>query len=120
MGEPNPEASVERWLLPFFMESVRLPLAIAMACVCVDSHVLHPLVDPLTSEAPSAAHLGGRNLSALCKPIYLILAQLKVLGDLLESHPSVLHSGAHLVISLHSKYQLRIIVRMLRSQGHRR
>ena len=72
-----------------------LVIAIATQCVGVDSHALHPLIDPLTSEPPSASYLGSRNPSALCKPIYLILTQLEVLGDLFESHPSVLHRGAH-------------------------
>ena len=63
--------------------------------VCVDGLVIHPPVDPLSSETPSAADLRGGDISTLSKPIYQILAQLQVLGDLLESHPSVLYSGVH-------------------------
>ena len=93
----DPERHIWRWAIPFFIHSMYLLLAIfvAVPSIGVDGHIFHPAVDPLSSEAPPAPHLGGRYSSSLSKSIYQILAQLKIFGDLLESHPSVLHSGTH-------------------------
>ena len=97
IGETEPLEHTRRWSVLFFMESEPLLLTIFVTarCIGVYSHALHPAVDPLSSKAPSASDLGGGDPSALGKPVYQILAQLKVLSDLLERHPSVLHIHAY-------------------------
>ena len=63
-----------------------------------DRHILHPTVDPLTSESPSVPYLGGWNTPGLGESVDSVLAQLEIFCDLWEGHPPIIHKGTHSVI----------------------